>query len=275
MAIKRIVSTEFWVDDKVVDNFTPEDKLFFLYLLTNPHTTQLGIYHINKKSMSFELGYTIDAINVLLDRFENKYKIIRYSLKTNEIAIKNYLKHSIIKGGKPVEDCLNKEIAQVKDKTLLNYVFNNLKDNIYINKTIIEIINNNTINENENENEVSYHDSYNDTCHDTYDDSLFALFWKEYPKKRDKEKAHKWFKSHKPNKDLVDTMIKQINRLKQTKEWQKDNGQFIPYPTTWLNGKRWEDEINEIKQPSWLNEEIKEEGVKLSEEELKWLKSIE
>ena len=102
MAVKRIVSTEFWVDDKVVDSFTPEDKLFFLYLLTNPHTTQLGIYHINKKNMSFELGYTIDAINVLLDRFENKYKIIKYSLETNAIAIKNYLKHSIVGGGKPV-----------------------------------------------------------------------------------------------------------------------------------------------------------------------------
>ena len=25
-------------------------------------------------------------------------------------------------------------------------------------------------------------------------------------------------------------------------EWKKDNGQFIPYPTSWLNQKRWEDE---------------------------------
>ena len=141
MAVKRIVSTEFWVDDKVVDSFTPEDKLFFLYLLTNPHTTQLGIYHINKKNMSFELGYTIDAINVLLDRFENKYKIIKYSLETNEIAIKNYLKHSIVAGGKPVEDCINKEIKQVKDKKLLNYVFNNLKNCTSINETISKIIN--------------------------------------------------------------------------------------------------------------------------------------
>ena len=236
MAVKRIVSTEFWVDDKVVDSFTPEDKLFFLYLLTNPHTTQLGIYHINKKNMSFELGYTIDAINVLLDRFENKYKIIKYSLETNEIAIKNYLKHSIVAGGKPVEDCINKEIKQVKDKKLLNYVFNNLKNCTSINETISKIINENiNDNDNDNDNEVS--------LHDTYDDTLFDTFWKSYPKKKDKEKAHKWFKTHKPSKELVDIMLKQIERFKQTKDWQKDKGQFIPYPTTWLNGKRWEDEF--------------------------------
>jgi len=243
MAIKRVVSTEFWVDDKVIDSFTPEDKLFFLYLLTNPHTTQLGIYHINKKNMAFELGYSIDAINVLLDRFENKYKIIKYSSETNEIAIKNYLKHSIISGGKPVEDCINKEIKQVKDRKLLNYVFNNLKNNININETILKIIenNNNILNDNDNDNEES--------CHDSYDDSLFALFWKEYPKKRDKEKTYKWFKTHKPNKELVNIMLNQITRLKQTKDWQKDNGQFIPYPTTWLNGRRWEDEF-ETEQES-------------------------
>ena len=38
-------------------------------------------------------------------------------------------------------------------------------------------------------------------------------------------------------------MIKQIERLKDTEQWQKDDGKFIPYPATWLNGRRWEDEF--------------------------------
>ena len=74
---------------------------------------------------------------------------------TNEIAIKNYLKYSIIKGGKPVEDCLEKEIQQVKDKTLLTYIFNNTYTNISINNIINKY--------NDNDNDVSYHDTYNDT----------------------------------------------------------------------------------------------------------------
>lgn len=167
MGIKRIVDVQFWNDDKVLEYFSPEDKLFMLYLMTNPHTTQLGVYPINKKHMSFELGYTIDVINVLLDRFENKYEMIKYSNETKEIAIKNYLKHSIIKGGKPVEDCLMKEIKQVKDKSLLGYVYSNIKDCETLNDTVKKVID--TFNEynneikNDNDNEVSYHDTLHDT----------------------------------------------------------------------------------------------------------------
>ena len=163
MALKRIVDTRFWTDDKIVELFSPEDKLFMLYILTNPHTTQLGIYKINKKIMAFELGYSLETIQVLLDRFETKYKIIIYSNETNEIAIKNYLKYSVIKGGKPVEDCLLKEIKQIKNKKLIDYVFNNIKNDSNINETINKIINiyyNNIYNNiysnnNDNDNEVS------------------------------------------------------------------------------------------------------------------------
>lgn len=169
MGIKRIVDVQFWNDDKVIEYFSPEDKLFMLYLMTNPHTTQLGVYAINKKHMSFELGYTTDTINVLIDRFENKYNMIKYSNETKEIAIKNYLKYSIIKGGKPVEDCLMKEISQVKDKSLLSYVYSNIKECETLNDTVKKVIDtinekeNDNDNDNDNENEVSYHDSYNDT----------------------------------------------------------------------------------------------------------------
>ena len=109
MALKRIIDVDFWNDDKVMDLFDVKDKLFMLYLLTNPHTTQLGVYSINKKHMAFEMGVSVDVINGLLKKFEKEYQIIRYSDKTKEIAIKNYLKYSVITGGKPVEDLLLKE----------------------------------------------------------------------------------------------------------------------------------------------------------------------
>ena len=170
MGVKRIVDTNFWNDDKVVDLFSPEDKLFMLYLMTNPHTTQLGIYPINKKNMAFELGYSVDTVNVLLERFENKYNIIKYSNETNEIAIKNYLKYSIMKGGKPVEDLLNKEISQVKDKSLITYIFSNIKDYTNLNETVNKIININI-----NDNDVSYHDTYHDTLSDVIEEIINYL----------------------------------------------------------------------------------------------------
>lgn len=126
MGIKRIVDTSFWEDEKV-ELFTPEEKYFWLYLLTNPHTRQLGIYHITKKQMAFHLGYDIETVTKLLNRFEKEYGLIRYA--ESEIAIKNFLKHSIVKGGKPVEDCLLSDMAMIKHKSLIKWVFGNINLN--------------------------------------------------------------------------------------------------------------------------------------------------
>lgn len=173
MGIRRIVDTDFWLDDKVIDLFSPEDRYFLLYLLTNPHTTQLGIYPINKKVIAFEMGYSLETVKVLLERFEKKYDMIRYSEKTSEVAIKNYLRHSVIKGGKPVEDLLRKEISKVKDQSLLRYVYKKLETDQNLNQTVkslLPLLNVND-NDNDNDNEVSYtesyNDSYNDSCNDT------------------------------------------------------------------------------------------------------------
>ena len=169
MGIKRIVDTAFWTDGKV-DDFTPEDKYFMLYLLTNPFTTQLGIYEISVKQAAFHLGYSMDAVKALLERFENKYGIIVFSEETNEIAIKNFLRHSIIKGGKPVEDCIKKEMLKVKNKQLITDVFSHISDKDDLNETVKKIINeydienkNDNDNDNDKDNEVSYHDSYHDS----------------------------------------------------------------------------------------------------------------
>lgn len=156
MATFRTVKTSFWTDRKIVDEFSPEDRYFFLYLLTNPKTTQLGIYEFVPRVAAFDLGYSQDAVKVLLDRFENKYNIIRYSKETGEIAIKNYLLHSIIKGGKPVKDCLEKEEKMVKDKSLVVYVARNLRGDKRINETVrafIESVVDTYSDENENDKE--------------------------------------------------------------------------------------------------------------------------
>lgn len=157
MGIKRVVDTSFWTDGKV-DDFSPEDKYFMLYLLTNPFTTQLGIYEMPPKQAAFQLGYSMEAVSVLLDRFETKYGVLRYSKDTHEVAIKNYLRHSIIKGGKPVEDCLVKELKAVKNKNLISWVFSNVKKHENLNDTVKKIIldyekENEIDNENENEND--------------------------------------------------------------------------------------------------------------------------
>ena len=62
MAIYRNVQLSFWTDNKILDDFTPEDKYFYLYLLTNPHTNICGCYEISYKSMSDDTGYNKETI---------------------------------------------------------------------------------------------------------------------------------------------------------------------------------------------------------------------
>lgn len=174
MAIKRLVDTSFWTDGKV-DEFTPEDKYFMLYLLTNPFTTQLGIYELSIKQAAFQMGYSVEAVQALIERFENKYHMIIFSKETNEVAIKNFLRHSIVKGGKPVEDCIRKEMLKVKNRSLIDAVFNHIADKSDLNQTVKKIVNdfvNENVNENVNDNEIiNNNDNNNEFDNDNDNDN--------------------------------------------------------------------------------------------------------
>ena len=74
------------------------------------------------------------------------------------------------------------------------------------------------------------------------DDGSFHTFWDAYPKKAPKPQALKAFHKIKPDDLLIQKMLSAIEKQKQSPEWTKDNGRFIPYPATWLNNCRWEDE---------------------------------
>ena len=94
MAVYRNISMAFWTDSKVDDDFTPEDKYFFLYLITNPHTNICGCYEISMKQMERETGYNIDTVKRLLSRMEKVHDVIRYNEKTKEVLILNWGKYN-------------------------------------------------------------------------------------------------------------------------------------------------------------------------------------
>jgi hypothetical protein len=73
----------------------------------------------------------------------------------------------------------------------------------------------------------------------------FADFWERYPRKVKKPDAIRaWKKLRVPFTDGLMAKIRTaLDVHKATHEWQKDGGQFIPYPASWLNSRRWEDEV--------------------------------
>ena len=77
----------------------------------------------------------------------------------------------------------------------------------------------------------------------------FEEFWNLYPKKKSKPDALRAWKRHKLD-SAFDAIITGLNTYKASSDWLKNGGQFIPYPATFLNQRRWEDEIATTQGPA-------------------------
>jgi hypothetical protein len=84
----------------------------------------------------------------------------------------------------------------------------------------------------------------------------FVQFWNLYPRKQDKKKALiAWNKAK--DRPVIVELLKIIETQKQSEQWKKENGQFIPQPSTWLNGGRWMDEPVETQTLPVKNHPLK------------------
>lgn len=76
----------------------------------------------------------------------------------------------------------------------------------------------------------------------------FEAFWKTYPKKVGKRAALKAWDKAKLN-GKVEIVLEAVEKQKTWPQWQKDGGQYIPNPATWINQGRWEDQpVEEVKE---------------------------
>lgn len=170
MAKYRHVQTSFWSDARVSEEMTPEDKYFYLYLMTNEHTNQIGVYQITRKQMAFELGYSIESAKALLDRFINHHDLVVYNEETRELCILNWGKYNLNKGGKPIEDCIKKELKSIKDLSLVRLVLERTENTSLVQK-------------------VSVYVGLDDTSHDT--STIRGQKEKEKEKEKEKKKEKK------------------------------------------------------------------------------------
>ena len=117
MAVYRHIHIDYWQDGFVLD-LTPEEKYFYIYLMTNSKTSQCGIYELPKRIIETETGYNRETVDKLLDRFV-EYKKIKYCKETGEIFLINWLKHNIISSPK-VRKCIYKELKKIKSIDMVN-----------------------------------------------------------------------------------------------------------------------------------------------------------
>jgi hypothetical protein len=211
MAIFRKVHVSFWRDE-FIEGLTPEQKYFYLYLLTNDRTTQCGIYEITIRQMCFDTGYNDETIKKLLEYFISKGRLM-YSESTKEIALKNWSKYNDSNSPK-VRACIDKELIKVKNRVLIEYLYS---------------IDTHTQEEEEQEEEKE---------EEQYINIDFEFFWIEYDKKvGDKQKLiKKW-------NNLTDAEREKIMQYLPSYKQSVPDKQFRKNPETFFNNKSWNDEI--------------------------------
>lgn len=80
------------------------------------------------------------------------------------------------------------------------------------------------------------------------DKPTFETFWAAYPRHTNKAMARKAWEKLRLTSQEYASLLRAIEAQKQSPQWQRDDGQYIPHPSTWLNQRRWEDELPAAQQ---------------------------
>lgn len=227
-------------DDLVILNKSTIDRLFSLDNADECITLYIFYYKIAKWQKTNTIKATDEYVRKTLKWGRNKIIRAKQTLKDNGlieiiqrrsnqkidgwfIKISYIIAQQEIAKIKVEQEVSNQEVSKA---TCTEQTINALKENIKCLKKEIEMLKK---------------EKYKK---ENFDKKLFDKFWDAYPRKVSKGNVEKWFEKNKPNEELVNLMISKISLLKNTEQWKNDKGKYIPYPTTWLNAKGWEDEIN-------------------------------
>lgn len=241
----------FWTDPKISDDFTPEDKYFYLYLLTNPHTNISGCYEISIRQMSIETGYSKDSIEKLLDRMEHVHQVICYANDSKELLILHWSKYNWSlspKVKKSIEDKMH-SIKKPEFKAFIEDCYKHIDTlsigygyttNIPFSLGMFSLGINNTnniINDMCNEDDKKQKKAE----HEKDIESFFESVWKLYIRKRGKNQVTKTAKEElfAIGYDRVKECIDKYAREKQGCEEK-----YILMGSTFFNG-RYKDYLNE------------------------------
>lgn len=222
MAKFRNVNVKFW-SDPFIETLTQDKKLFYLYLITNEHTTQCGIYEITFKQITDDTGFNRKTVESLVEFFEKAGKI-KYSRKTSEIAIKNFVKHNP-QGSPKVKAFVDKELLSVKDRLLIGY--------LYATDTLSQ--------EEETQEEEREEKEEGEQTEPAADAAIlwpsFDDFWNLYDKKHDLPKClKKWEKINQEAREKIMAHLALYVLSTQDRQYRKN-------PLTYLNNESWNNEI--------------------------------
>jgi hypothetical protein len=228
MDVRRSINTRVWSDDWF-ESINPSEKLLWIYLLTNAQTNMLGIYEISIKRIQFETGLNKEIIEKALKGFESVKKAI---YNNGFIILPNWMKNQAMNTNmvKSAETLFLNLPNHLIDCLISNGFesFESLSKGLVILPKIEKEI------EREIEKEIKIENGKD-----------FEIFWKAYPKKKNKDKAFEYWQKKKGKPPIAEILAKLAVQIKSD-DWTKDGGKWIPYPGSYINAGGWFDEIEVI-----------------------------
>jgi len=224
---KRMIDSEIWSHP----DFQPmsqDGRILFVWTWSNPHCNAAGLYVVSKTTISNETQLDDGLLPQLFE--ELKAINVEWYPDKHMIWVKNFLRR------------------QLRSSTFLIAVAKCL-EGMSDTKLVQEYLKYNkdfAIPYTPPGNGKAKKETKTGPCQEN-----FIRFWNEYPRKKSQGQAERAFLKLNPDAQLLTTILDNLKRAKQSPEWLKDGGRFIPYPATWLNAKGWEDEYKTTEDSEW------------------------
>lgn len=267
MEVFTKVERGYWQDEFILE-LTPEQKFFYLYLMSNSKVNTLGAYVFPLTMSTVELGYNKETVLKLLDHFAQVGKII-WDETTKEVFLLNWSKRNwnrktaTLRALKKDFDALKSPVLREKISAMLSAFSSESteesteeqKGTNGNNEEREGTSGNNgdilagRIENREKRIENREKKKENEDVGTEFDAAAaFEIFYKAYPNKKNVKTARTRWEKMKVTPELFAAIMEGLERAKNSQEWGKDGGAYIPHPATWLNGEGWKNEYKPLRQ---------------------------
>lgn len=266
MEVFTKVERGYWQDEFILE-LTPEQKFFYLYLMTNNKVNTLGAYVFPLTMSTVELGYNKETVLKLLDHFADAGKIM-YDESTKEVFLLNWPKRNwtkrtaTLRALKKDFDALKSPVLREKISVMLSAftdgeeAIDDTEEQKGTKRNNEEQKGTNGNNEDildgrkENrEKRIENREKEKEDAGTVFDAAAaFEIFYKAYPNKKNVKTARTRWEKMKVTPELFREIMEGLERAKNSQEWAKDDRAYIPHPATWLNGEGWKNEYKPLRQ---------------------------
>jgi hypothetical protein len=254
------VSPKFWIGATGKSlRGDPEAQVLAMYLMTSPHSTMTGVFHCPVLYMAHETGLGMEGASKALARLIEA-GFCEYEEASEFVFVVRMAAHQIAESLKPGDKRIlgltraveNMPEGRIRSRFLAIYA------EAFLIPKAPEVASPSKAPCKPLPSQEQEQEQEKETC--ASDESrvadlpakkaerervtaeLFAEFWTAYPRKRAKDEALKAFSRRKPDRELLAAMLAALAKQSASEDWQRDEGKFIPYPATWINGGRWLDD---------------------------------